>query len=152
MMWNLISLIEEKEVLERFLGDACNFKELSPLTLAFIGDSVFDILVREHLICTVRKPVKILNELKVERVCCKAQAKAAEKLLPIFTEEELSIFKRGRNARVSSVPKNASVADYHAATGLEALFGFLYLKGETARLHAIFKICLETYESLPDDV
>ena len=120
--------------MERFLETPCDPSQLSPLTLAFVGDCVFELFVREALVCRGNCPVKKLHGAAVERVCCSAQAAGMERLMPILTEKEKEIFLRGRNAHVGHVPKNASVAEYHAATGLEALFGYLYLQGELSRL------------------
>ena len=104
--------------------------EISPLTLAFVGDGVYDLLVREYLVNNANRPVGMLNKLKVSLVNCKSQAKFAMHIMPSLTDRELSVYKRGRNAAPKCTPKNSSVADYHSATGLEALFGYLYLSGE----------------------
>lgn len=128
--------------MERLFNKACNPKQLSPLTLAFIGDGVFEVFVRERLVCLANCPVKKLHQSSVEQVRCQAQAGFMEVLMPILTEEELEIFKRGRNAH-TSVPKNAEPADYHAATGFEAMFGYLYLKGDIDRLRQLFSIICE---------
>ena len=124
----------------RLLDKDVNLNELSPLTLAFIGDGVYDLLVREKLVCEANRPVGALNNEKIKTVCCTAQAKIANELLPELTEEETSVFKRGKNARAMTVPKNASRKNYHIATGLEALFGYLYLKGSTERLRELFEL------------
>lgn len=116
---------------------------MNSLALAFVGDAVFDLFVRERLVSSIHSPVGVLNNLKVQTVCCKSQAKAVRELLPKLTEEELMVYKRGRNTKVSSVPKNAQIADYHAATGLEALFGYLYLKGEMERLKDLLCFCVK---------
>lgn len=121
-----------------------NPKLLSPQTLAFIGDSVYDILVREHLIAEANRPVGELNHRKVKLVNCESQAKAIEHLMPELTETEIAVYKRGRNAFTKHIPKNADVADYHAATGLEALFGYLYLSGEIERINELFNIIIST--------
>lgn len=123
--------------MERFLEIPCNPSSLSPLPLAFIGDGVFELFVREALVCRGNCPVKKLHNQAVEKVCCSAQAKAAERLQPILTEKEKEVFLRGRNAHVGHVPKNASPADYHGATGLETLFGYLYLEGNIERLREL---------------
>ena len=81
-----------------------------------------------------------MNNEKIKTVCCTAQAKIANEILPILTEEETSVFKRGKNAHAMTVPKNAKRKDYHTATGLEALFGYLYLKGSTNRLRELFEL------------
>ena len=114
--------------------------ELSPLTLAFIGDTVFDLLVREDLICTANRPANDLHNLAVKKVKASAQAEFIEKLLPELTEKEVAVFKRGRNAKVGHLPKNASQSDYHAATGFEALIGYLYLSDEIERITELYKI------------
>lgn len=121
-----------------------NPKLLSPQTLAFIGDSVYDILVREHLIAEANRPVGELNNRKVKLVNCESQADAIERLMPMLTDEEIAVYKRGRNAFTKHTPKNADVADYHAATGLEALFGYLYLGGEIERINELFNIIIST--------
>ena len=115
----------------------CDPKQLSPLTLAFVGDGVFDLFVREEIVCSANRPVRELNKLKVERVRCEAQAALYEKIEPLLTEEESDIFRRGRNAHTSHTPKNASPSDYHTATGLEALFGYLYLSNQFERIRSL---------------
>ncbi len=118
----------------------CEPKSLSPLTLAFVGDGVFDLIVREDIVCAANRPVKELNKLKVERVRCEAQAALMREIEPVLTEEETDIYRRGRNAHTSHTPKNASNADYHSATGLEALFGYLYLSGNIDRIRELIAI------------
>lgn len=125
--------------MDRLTDKKCNPKLLSPQTLAFIGDTVYDMLTREYLVCEANRPVGELNRRKVDIVNCETQSKAIKELMPILTEDEISVFKRGRNAFTKHTPKNADVADYHAATGLEALFGYLYLNGEIERLNELFK-------------
>ena len=115
----------------------CDPSQLSPLTLAFVGDGVFDLFVREEIVCSANRPVKELNKLKVERVRCEAQAELFRRLEPVLTEEEADVFRRGRNAHTSHTPKNASNADYHTATGLEALFGYLYLSDRFDRIREL---------------
>lgn len=115
----------------------CDPKQLSPLTLAFVGDGVFDLFVREEIVCSANRPVKELNRLKVERVRCEAQADFIKKTEQYLTEEESDVFRRGRNAHTSHTPKNASSQDYHFATGLESLFGYLYLSGRIERIREL---------------
>ena len=116
---------------------------LNPISLAYIGDAVYEILVREHLAMSGDRPPEQLHKLAVNFVSAKAQAAAIEKLMPILTEYETSAFKRGRNAKVSHIPKGASPAHYHNATGFESLFGHLYLTGQTERMRELFKIICE---------
>lgn len=132
--------------MERFYNADCNPKQLSPLTLAFIGDGVFELFVRERLVSRGNCPVHALHKNTVQQVCCTAQAKAGELLQDYLTEEETDIYRRGRNAHVSHVPKNANPADYHAATALETLFGYLYLKGDLARLRELFQLICDHSE------
>jgi len=129
--------------MNRFLIDKnVNADELSPLTLAFIGDTVFDMLVREDLICQANRPANDLHKCAVKKVNASAQAEFIEKLTPILTEKELSVFKRGRNTKSGHIPKNASQADYHKATGFEALFGYLYLTDQCDRIVELYNyIC-----------
>ena len=111
---------------------------LSPLDLAFVGDCVYELLVREYLVKEANRPTADLNAAKVRFVNAEAQEEAINLLMDSLTDEETAIFRRGRNAHTTRVPKHASVASYHAATGLEALFGWLYLKGDAARLRQLF--------------
>ncbi len=125
-------------------GEAPPLKEMSPLTLAFLGDGVYELFVREYLVNQGSCPVKKLHSRAVELVRCEAQARAlSEKLWPLLTGEEQAAALRGRNAHVGHVPKNAEVSDYHGATALETLFGYLYLKGEIQRLRELFFVILE---------
>lgn len=127
----------------RFYDKDCNPEQLSPLTLAFIGDSVFDLFVRERLICFANRPVNALHSLAVTQVKASAQASAAKKIAGVLSEKELSVFKRGRNAHTNHKAKNATESDYHYATGLEALFGYLYLSGKLERLRELFDLIEE---------
>lgn len=126
--------------------------EISPLTLAFVGDGVYDLLVRDYLVRRANRPVGELNRIKVSLVNCGSQAKLAKQLLPSLTEKETLIYKRGRNAAPKCTPKHGSVADYHSATGLESLLGYLYLNGETQRLNTLFKIIIHNAYNLDSDM
>lgn len=121
--------------------------EYSPLTLAFLGDGVYDLLVRESLVNRANRPAGELNRQKVAMVNCRAQAEYAQLLMPRLSEKELAVYKRGRNAAPKCTPKNGSVADYHSATGLECLFGYLHVNGETERINELFDIILHTTKS-----
>lgn len=115
---------------------------LSPLSLAFVGDSVYDLLVRQHLVTLANRPVKELNQMKVTLVNCKSQAQSVKAIMDKLTEDELDVYKRGRNVKVNSASKHSSIADYHSATGLECLFGYLYLSGNTDRIKELFELIL----------
>lgn len=125
------------------MGNYKNKPELlSPLTLAFVGDAYFSLYVRQRLVLNANRPVGTLHSLSVKSVKASAQAQIMRNILTELTEEETDIFKRGRNAHTSHTPKNQSGADYHWATGFEALVGFLHLKGEDERLNALLdKAC-----------
>ncbi len=111
---------------------------LSPLTLAFVGDTVFDLLTRSELVIEANRPVNDLHKAASKKVCAAAQAESIRKIMPLLTEDETAVFKCGRNAHTGGIPKNASSADYHYATGLESLFGWLYLKGEIDRINQLY--------------
>ena len=113
---------------------------ISTLALAHIGDCVYELLVRTYLLRRGEHTNRKMHEATLAYVSAPAQARAMEKILPCLTEEERAVWKRGRNSYVNSIPKNASVADYHAATGLEALFGWLYLRGERGRVGELFDL------------
>ena len=117
--------------------------KISMLGLAHIGDGVYELLVRTMLCTQGHAAVGELHRLTVSHVKAPAQAKAMEKLLPRLSEEELALYKRGRNAHVHGVPQGASVGEYHAATGLEALFGWLYLQGRRERIEELFTAAME---------
>lgn len=122
--------------------DVQDINRISMLGLAHIGDSVYELLVRTMLCLQGHQSVTELHRLTVSYVNAPAQAQAAEKLLPLLDQQELSVYKRGRNCKVNSVPHNASLGQYHAATGLEALFGWLYLKGERERIDFLFSVIM----------
>lgn len=122
----------------RFIDKEINPKQLSPLNLAFVGDCVYEMLVREALVCDANRPVNDLHRESVKFVSAKAQTEAFAKIKDVLTEEELAQFKRGRNAKVGHSPKSATDAEYHTATGVEALFGYLYFKDETERIKELF--------------
>ena len=124
----------------RFIDKEINPKQLSPLNLAFVGDCVYEMLVRETLVCDANRPVNDLHRESVKYVSAKAQTEAFNKIKDILTEEETAQFKRGRNAKVGHSPKSATDAEYHTATGVEALFGYLYLSGNLERIKELFKL------------
>lgn len=110
----------------------------SPLALAFLGDSVYEQLVRQKILLEANRPAAKLHEAAVAHVCAAYQAAAVTVLLPLLTEQEEAVFKRGRNATGNTVPRHASPADYRRATGLEALFGYLQLCGDFERMEELF--------------
>ena len=115
----------------------------STLALAHIGDGVYELMMRTALAQSGVTGAAHLHRETVHRVNAPAQSSAVEHILDHLTEHELAIYKRGRNAKVNGIPQKAEVAEYHAATGLETLFGWLWLKGETARLVELFHLIAE---------
>lgn len=116
---------------------------ISNLGLAHIGDSVFEVLCRSFLCARGGKNVGNLHRETVALVKAPSQARFAEKLLSVLTEEELAYYRRGKNSHVHAVPKGATPAEYAKATGLETLFGALYLSGQTDRLNELFHLLME---------
>ena len=116
---------------------------ISNLGLAHMGDCVFEILCRAYLCAKGGKNVGNLHRDTINMVKATSQAKFADKLLPHLNEEELSWYRRGKNSHVQAVPKSCTPAEYAKATGLEALFGALYLSGQTDRLNELFKKGME---------
>ena len=117
--------------------------KISMLGLAHIGDSVYELLTRTMLCRQGHSSVIELHKLTVSYVNAPAQAAAAEKILPLLNEKESAVYRRGRNTKVNSVPHHASINQYHAATGVEALFGWLYLQGQTERITELFAAIME---------
>lgn len=113
-------------------------RSLSPVALAFIGDAVFELLVRRELLAGGTMPAGKLHARATQRVKATAQARAYDALAPLLTDAELDILRRGRNANTTRVPRSCSAEDYRKATALEALFGYLYLEGETARVLELY--------------
>ena len=116
---------------------------LPALTLAYLGDTVYDLYVRTVLAETLRLPMHALHLEAAKRVCAAGQAAAFRRIEPVLTHEEQAAFRRGRNAHSGTVPKHADVRDYRVATGLEALLGYLYVKGEDARIGELMRLALQ---------
>ena len=116
---------------------------ISNLGLAHIGDGVFELLCRSYLCARGGKTVETLHRDTIRMVKATSQAKIVDRLLPLLTEDELAYYRRGKNAHVHAVPKSATPQEYAKATGLEALFGALYLMGRTQRLNELFKSVTE---------
>ena len=118
-------------------------RAISSIGLAHLGDAVYELLARAWLCAHGRATGRGLHRAAVELVKAPAQAERAEKILPLLTEEELAVFKRGRNAHVHTVPRSASRADYLRATALECLLGYLYLQGRRERINQLFAAMME---------
>ncbi len=124
--------------MDRMYPKDVDVRTVSPLALAFIGDGVYEMMVRERLVCLANRPPRELHREAVKLVRAEAQAAAMEVLLPLLTEKEEAVYKRGRNAHTT---RNSD--EYHRATGLETLFGWLYLQGEIDRVRALFDAAME---------
>lgn len=121
-------------------------KQKSPVELAFIGDAVYELLVREHISLVHDAPAGRLHALCVEYVRAEAQSEAMDRIFSGLTEAEQDFVRRGRNANKVMAPKNADPGAYRAATGLEALFGYLYLAGENERIRSLFEQIVTAHE------
>ncbi len=109
-------------------------RSYSPLALAYIGDAVYELIIRTAVVGRANRPVNDLHRITVRYVNAGTQARMAEALLDSLTQEEQDVYRRGRNAKPHTTAKNASLTDYKKATGLEALFGYLYLGGNKERI------------------
>ena len=120
-----------------------NIRTISSIGLAHIGDGVYELLVRTYLCAHGKATGKGLHRATVDLVRAPEQARRAQRILPLLTEAEQEVFRRGRNAHVHSIPQHASRAEYQQATALEALFGWLYLRGQRARINELFVYMME---------
>ena len=123
-------------------------KNLSPITLAFVGDAVYSLIIREELVLSSDKPADRLHKLSAIRVSAVSQYKAVSSIMDELDEEELAVFKRGRNAATKHTPKNASGRDYHYATGFESLIGYLYLSRRYERIKELYSLICEKEKNL----
>lgn len=129
-----------------------NFRrcDYNPLILAYMGDSFFETLAREYLIGDGNVKVSALNDASKKIVTAPSQSAFVEHLLPILNEEELTIYKSGRNAKSAHRSKSASALDYRRATGLECLFGYLWLSGQHTRARELFALCISNQRSMEE--
>lgn len=131
---------------ELFQMKEVDIKEYSPLTLAYIGDSIYDLIIKSLVVNEGNRQVQKLHKETSMRVQASAQSKMMHAIQEHLTEEEHAVFKRGRNAKSVSPAKNQSITDYRRATGFEALMGYLYLKKEWKRMLELVKIGLESMD------
>lgn len=124
----------------RLTGD--EIRGISSIGLAHVGDAVYEILVRTWLCAHGKETGKGIHRAAIELVCAKEQSRRAELILPVLTEEEQAVFRRGRNAHVHRIPNNTTRHDYQQATALEALLGYLYLNGCKDRINELFLIMM----------
>lgn len=131
---------------ESLNNEKVDIRLYSPQALAFLGDAVYEILVRERIVHRANMPVNKLHLQAVEQVRASYQSKAYAVVEPVLTEEELAALRRGRNISSIKPPKNGTMQDYRRATGLECLFGYLYLKGGIQRINELFLMIEEHLE------
>lgn len=131
------------------LDGQMDIRTVNPLTLAYIGDGIYELVVRSVMTARSNTKAGLLHRQTSQLVKAEAQSKMMDILLPQLSEEEECVFRRGRNAKSATMAKNASIGDYRRATGFEALMGYLYLTDQTERLLALIKLALDTYK--PDE-
>ncbi|MBP5564496.1 MAG: ribonuclease III [Lachnospiraceae bacterium] len=131
------------KIKEQFEIKDTDINTYNPLTLAFIGDSVYETIVRTMVVSKGNKSVNALAKDKNKLVNAKTQSRIAEILTEYYTEEEADIYRRGKNAKTANHSKSAAYSEYHRATGLEAVFGYLYLTGKLDRCLELYKTALE---------
>lgn len=136
-----VSLLDE--IQSEFGLKMPDIKQYSPLTLAYIGDGIYDMIIRTVVVEGGNAPVNHLHRKVSTMVKASAQAELLHLIEPLLTSEELAVYKRGRNAKSFTSAKNASMTDYRTATGLEALMGYLYLTGDTVRAVELVRIGLD---------
>ncbi len=122
---------------ETFRLSEKDWKMYSPLTLAYIGDAAYELMIRTIFVKRANCQTRKLHRLTTSCVSAKAQARIMEALQPLLTEEEAAVYRRGRNSKPCTKAKNASIQEYLEATGFEAVMGYLYLKGEYARMNEL---------------
>ncbi len=138
-------------MMEKIPAQKLDLREVSPLALAFVGDSVLELLVRQRLVEYHRLAPGKLNAEKIKYVSARAQFREEQLLEPLFTEAELDMFRRGRNASRTAVSKHATPEEYRASTGFECLLGWLYLRGDTARIQELFEAMWAGYDPAAQD-
>ena len=131
------------EIKEIFDCKEQDIRSFSPLTLAYIGDAVYDLVIRTIVVERSNKAANVLHKTTVKYVNAAAQAAIIQAVLDVMTEEELAVYMRGRNAKSNTMAKNASVEDYRKATGMEALIGYLYLSNRFHRVLELVKLGME---------
>lgn len=147
MMWKTLTYGDEMEHYFDLQLTDDQLRGISSIGLAHMGDAVFEILVRGWLCSRGKATGKGLHQATVQLVRAESQAEKAQKILPLLTEEEMAVFHRGRNAQVHTVPNHASRAQYGQATALEALLGWLYLKGRRERIEELFGCMMEEIDA-----
>ena len=130
-------------ILTTFPGKKQDIRTYSPLTLAYVGDAVYDLVIRTVVVERANRPANELHRITVKYVSANAQSKIVQVLMEELTEEEQSVYRRGKNSKPHTTAKNASVADYMKATGFEAVIGYLYLTDQMPRILELVKTGIE---------
>lgn len=130
----------DRKFREIFGLEPVDLKTYSPLTLAYIGDAAYELVIRSLVVEQGNAPVNKLHKRSSRLVKAQTQAEAAVKLMDVFTEEEMAVYKRGRNARSHTMAKNAEMTDYRMATGFEAVMGYLHLKQDYERMVMLIQL------------
>lgn len=138
---NLFEIIKENMDL-----DDINIIDYSPLTLAYIGDGIYEMIIRTVIVDQANRQVNKIHKASSNLVKAETQAKMIHLIMDDLTQEEVTIYKRGRNAKAVTRAKNASMSDYRTATGFEALMGWLYLTGQSERMLMLIKKCIELFQ------
>ena len=138
---DLFEIIKNKMELEEI-----TITDYSPLTLAYIGDGIYEIIIRTVIVDEANRQVNKIHKASSQLVKAQSQAKMIHLIMDMLTEEEKSIYKRGRNAKAVTRAKNASMSDYRVATGFEALMGWLYLSGQSDRMMELMKNGIELFK------
>ena len=138
---DLFNIIKQNMELEEI-----NIIDYSPLTLAYIGDGIYEVLIRTVIVDEANRQVNKIHKAASNLVKAETQAKMIHFIMDDLTEEEVKIYKRGRNAKAVTRAKNASMSDYRTATGFEALMGWLYLTGQSERMMELIKKCIACVE------
>ena len=139
---DLFGIIRKKMELKEI-----NVNDYSPLTLAYIGDGIYEIVVRTIIVDEANRQVNKIHKASSQLVKAQSQAKMIHLIMDMLTEEEKSIYKRGRNAKAVTRAKNASMSDYRVATGFEALMGWLYLSGQSDRMMELIKMAVSRFKN-----
>lgn len=132
-----------RAICETFPGKKQDIRTYSPLTLAYVGDAVYDLIIRTVVVQRANRPANDLHRITVKYVSANAQSKIVQALMEDLTEEEQSVYRRGKNSKPHTTAKNASVADYMKATGFEAVIGYLYLTEQMPRILELVKSGIE---------
>ena len=128
-----------EDIIKNWDVEAKDIRTYNPVTLAFIGDTIYDLFVRSLIVGEGNASVNVMNRRAAAIVKAEAQARVHDEILPLLSDEEADILRRGRNAHKKTAAKNASISDYHKATGIEALIGYLYMTGRNERIFEIMK-------------